>query len=292
MNIHLKYLAGTLIALATLAGCQKPDEDPATDSPGEVINLELPADPDPENTSFPHRILMIQHTGTGCSYCPGLMSSLKELSEDGVYAAKYHLVAAHSYNKDGVGDAAYSQAAHNLSQAFCDNNYPELTFNLTRENTGTSISVKTIKEHIDRRHKETAQAGITAATQLSGNILNITAGIKAAEAGTYRVAAWLLEDNILSKQENAREEWQNTHNNAIRAMAGKSIRIKMSGENIGELQSGESGEVSLAIEIDSAWKPSNCKVLILANALTAEGTFDVANCAICPINSTIEYQYK
>ena len=286
---QLSFLSIILsICLLFATGCEKESTESGDEAP--IIELELPADPQPENTSFPHRILLIQHTGTACPNCPGLMSSLKELSEDINYVTKYHHVAAHSYNE--IGDAAYSQAAHNLSQAFCDNNYPELTFNLTRENTGTSISVKTIKEDIDRRHKETAQAGITAATQLTSDILNITAGIKAAEVGTYRIAAWLLEDNILSKQENAREEWQNTHNNAIRAMAGKTLNVRIYGEKVGERQAGAYAEASFSLKLDEAWKPANCKVLILVNALTSTGTYDLVNCALCPINGTLDYQYK
>lgn len=294
MKHHTLSALFASLCLLIATGCEKESGNtPAEpDLPDTPVNLELPADPKPENTSFPHRILLIQHTGTACPNCPGLMSSLKELSEDKSYAEKYHHVAAHSYNEGGIGDAAYSQAAKNLSQAFCSDYYPELTFNLTKKSTGTSIAVNTIKEEIDIRHKDTANAGITAATQLSDQTLGIKVGIKAAEAGTYRIAAWLLEDNILSKQENAREEWQNTHSNAIRAMAGKTLNVRIYGEKIGEMNTGDTAETSFSIELENAWKPENCKVLILVNALKSDGTYDVVNCALCPINGTLEYQYK
>ena len=159
MKHHTLSAIFASLCLLIATGCEKESGEP--DLPDTPVNLELPADPEPENTSFPHRILLIQHTGTACPNCPGLMSSLKELSEDKSYAEKYHHVAAHSYNEGGIGDAAYSQAAKNLSQAFCSGYYPELTFNLTKKSTGTSIAVNTIKEEIDIRHKDTANAGIT-----------------------------------------------------------------------------------------------------------------------------------
>ena len=125
--------------------------------------------------------------------------SLKIVAEDQTYAGKYQHVAAHSYNE--TGDAAYSQAAAHLSQAFCSGYYPELTFNLTKDNTGTSTDPETIKAHIDAIYKEVADAGITAVSRRNGSTLSIKAGIKAAKAGTYRIAAWVLEDGIRSKQE-------------------------------------------------------------------------------------------
>jgi hypothetical protein len=154
------------VCLAVMVSCTEKQEEPEIPA-GDVTVPELPADPEPGNTSFNHRILLLQHTGTYCSNCPNLMTSLKALSEMDEYTSKYQHVAAHSYNEDG--DPAYSQAAANLSQAFCSGYYPELTFNLTKENTGTSLAVSTITGIIDQLHKETADVGISAAAVLSGS---------------------------------------------------------------------------------------------------------------------------
>ena len=103
----------SLIAICILlaAGCGKDPDDPENQKP--AVELTLPADPKPASISFSHRILLVQHTGTYCPNCPRLMTSLKELALDETYAAKYHHVAAHSYNESG--DLAYSEAAKNLS---------------------------------------------------------------------------------------------------------------------------------------------------------------------------------
>ena len=289
MNIHLKYLAGALIALASIAGCQKPDDGPQV-TPGEVTIPELPADPQPQSTDFHHRIMLLQHTGTDCTNCPRLMSSLKQLAEDQAYADKYQHVAAHSYNE--TGDAAYSQAAAHLSQAFCSGYYPELTFNLTSENTGTSTDPETIKSHIDALHKDTADAGITAAASRNGNAIGIKAGIKVAKDGTYRIAAWVLEDGIRSKQEGAYEDWQNTHSNAVRIMAGKTLNMKIYGEKLDPIKAGETAEAEFTVELDPSWNAENCKVFVLVNAAGSDGKYDLVNCAICPLDGSVEYQYN
>lgn len=288
MNIHLKYLAGALIALATLAGCQKPD-DSKHDCPDEVIVPELPADPQPQNTDFHHRIMLLQHTGTACPNCPRLMSSLREIAADEAYAAKYLHVASHSYNYD---DPAYSEAAKKISDAFCKA-YPELTFNLSGETTGDDTSVETITKTIDALHKDQAEAGIAAAAHLTGNTVTVNVQIKAAVENTYRVAAWILEDGIKGQQSSnwAVEEWMNTHENALRAFSGTSLNLGIYGEKLETIKAGETKEKVLSINFQEGWKAENCKIFILVNS-SKGGKFDVANCTICPIGGTVEYQYN
>ena len=107
MNTFLRTWAAVLIALTSIAGCEKPDNGPDTPGPnGNITLLELPADPQPQSTDFSHRIMLLQHTGTACPNCPRLMTSLREIAADPAYAAKYQHVASHSYNTD---DPAYSE---------------------------------------------------------------------------------------------------------------------------------------------------------------------------------------
>ena len=283
----LKFLFA--VCCAVMVSCAEKQEEPEIPA-GDVNVPELPDDPEPGNTSFNHRILLLQHTGTDCSNCPNLMTSLKALSEMDEYASKYQHVAAHSYNE--TGDPAYSQAAANLSQAFCSGYYPELTFNLTKENTGTSLAVSTITGIIDQLHEETADVGIAAAAGLTDNTIGVNVQIKAAKAGQYRVAVWVLEDGIRGKQEGASEDWMNTHNNAVRAMAGNTLNMRIYGEKMGELQVGQTAEKSFSVALDETWKVENCKVLVVVNAAGADGRYDLANCVLCPIGGVVTYDYK
>lgn len=281
----------SLIAICILlaAGCsEKPaDTDGGT---GTILSVpELPSDSRPESTSFNHRILLLQHTGTYCPNCPALMKSLRKLAEDEDYAEKYHHVASHSYNESG--DPAYSQAAKNLSQVFCSGYYPELTFNLTAESTGTSIAVETIREEIDARHKEMTDVGICAASAVAEGNINVNVGVKSAKGGEFRIAVWLLEDGIRARQEGAGEDWMHTHGNAVRDMAGKTVNNRIYGEKV-NLEAGKTAGFPFAIPLDKTWKAENCKVIILVNAATSEGKYDLVNCALCPADGTLEYDYK
>ncbi len=289
MNTHFRIWAAALIALTFIAGCEKPDNGPDTPEPDSSITINLPDDPQPQSTDFSHRIMLLQHTGTACPNCPRLMTSLKEIAEDPGYAAKYQHVASHSYNTD---DPAWSEAAKKISDAFCKA-YPELTFNLSGETTGDDTSVATIKRYIDQMHKESADAGIAAAAQVNGNALSVKVQVKAATENSYRVTAWVLEDDIKAQQSSngAVEEWMHIHENVLRAFSGTSLNLGIYGEKLGTLKAGETAEKDLTIEIQKGWKTENCKIFIIVNS-SKDGKFDVANCTICPIGGNVTYQYN
>ena len=251
---------------------------------------ELPADPQEESLSFRHRMLLVQHTGATCSNCPRMMESLKKLAEDEAYNALYHHVASHSYN-GGEADPAYSEAARDLSMAYnISGLYPMLTFNLTTNSAGTDLTE--IKAQIDLLKKETAQAGVAAAAELSGKDILVNVEVKAAQANNYRVAAWLLEDDIYALQAGMYESWHNTHHNALRYAAGQISQLSFAGEKLGSLAEGDKASKVLVLPLEEGWVAGNCKVLVMVTAADENGNYDVANCALCKIGETVTYDYK
>lgn len=251
---------------------------------------DLPADPQESSSSFRHRMLLVQHTGATCSNCPRMMTSLRSLAADEAYGDLYHHVASHSYN-DGERDDAYSEAARNLSMAMNTSGlYPMLTFNLTSTAVGTDLSE--IKAQIDALKKDTADAGIAAAAEFSGNDVVINVEVKAAKSNTYRVAAWLLEDNIYSIQDGMTESWQNYHDNAVRYMTGTTSQFSFVGDKLGTLEPGQKASKVFSIPMDEAWVAENCEVLVFVTAADENGNYDIANCAVCKIGDTVAYDYK
>jgi hypothetical protein len=75
-------------------------------------------------------------------------------------------------------------------------------------------------------------------------------------------------------------------------MAGNTLNMRIYGEKIGELQAGKTAEKFFSIVVDEAWKTENCKVLVVVNAAGADGRYDLANCALCPIGGVVTYDYK
>jgi len=250
---------------------------------------ELPADPQEDNVSFSHRMLLIQHTGATCVNCPRMMESLKKLSEDEDYSSLYHHVASHSYN-GGEADDAYSEAARNVSMAYNTSGlYPMLTYNLTTVATGTDLSE--IKAQIDAFRKDRADVGIAASAKVSGNDVLVNVEVKAARENDYRVAAWLLEDGIYSLQAGMSESWHNTHDNALRYAAGAVSQFSFVGEKLGRLSESEKAGKVFSIPMDDAWKAENCEVLVFVTSADENGNYDIANCVLCPVGEAVTYDY-
>ena len=244
----------------------------------------LPADSDPDWAEFRHRMLLVQHTGTECPNCPRMMETLKTLSEDEWYAPMYYHVASHSYNES---DKAYSSAAVSLSRVLNTRGlYPWLTFNLS---TDEGYYLSDIKEGIDVRCQEVADAGICASVSLVGNSVYANVGIKSRVTAKYRVAVWLLEDGIHSPQDNASASWQNMHDNCLRQMYGASRTECIYGKPIGIVEEGQTYDFIAAMDLEQGWKPENCEVMIIV--VESGDEYDLVNCTVCPVGGTVEYDY-
>lgn len=246
----------------------------------------LPEDAEPANTSFKHRILLVDHTGNTCNYCPRMMMALKEIEEDEKYHGKYYEAMSHSYTQS---DPASSSAAFAVSGHFSIKDYPTLTYNFYHSTTSSS-NAEHIKNQIDALWKESADASVTASTSFATKSVVVNTAVKAAVAGEYSINAWLLEDGIEAKQTGATAEWMNIHNNAIRNVA---TTEPLTGYELGAIEAGKSAEQVLSLDITStAWNRDNLKVMLIVSKKNDKGKYDVVNVAICPLNESITYDYK
>ena len=243
----------------------------------------LPADPDASKTSFAHRMLLVQHTGNECPNCPKLMDILKHIADDEQYNSRYLHVASHSYN---ASDAAYSSAAQTLSKNFGVTLYPMLTYNLT-ETQG--YYEDDVKKAIISLSKDVAEVGICASSTVENGRIIANVAIKSAEQSKYRIAVWVLEDNIHSPQSGATSSWHNNHSNCLRLMYGQDKIEGIFGRAVGQIEAGTSKDMIAAIDIENDWVLENCKLLIIAT--DASGVAELANCVYCPIQGSVAYNY-
>ena len=246
----------------------------------------LPEDAKPESTEFNHRILLVDHTGNECGYCPKMMAALKQVAETGDYHSKYYEAMAHTYKQS---DPASSSAAFAVSGHYGITNYPTLTYNFYHTTT-SSYNAEHIKSQIDALWKEYAEVSVAASTSLATKSVVVNTQIKAALTAEYSINAWLLEDGIEAKQTNATADWMNIHDNAIRNVA---TTEPLSGYELGTIEAGKSVEQALSLDITStAWNRDNLKVMLIVSKKNEKGKYDVANVAICPLNQSISYDYK
>ncbi|MDE6140006.1 MAG: Omp28-related outer membrane protein [Alistipes sp.] len=251
---------------------------------------ELPADPNAASTSFVHRHLLIDHTGTECPNCPYMMSALEQLAEDSEYNSQFLLAASHSYNRT---DPMYNQGSAAIGNRLGNGYYPyvmmDLNKNLGVNNSMVAVNVQNLKKLLDNNKVDAPEAGLSAAVSATPVQIIINASVKAAVTGNYRVGMWILEDNIEAVQSGASAPEHNVHSNAVRAIVGSLTNLN--GEEVGAIEAGQSANIVRTVNISSNWKIANCKVLLFVTS-DADTTTPLKNCVLCPIGGTVAYEYK
>ena len=240
----------------------------APEDPNDPTIPEGPTDEHPEKLNFKRRSLLIQFTGTGCGYCPGMTSALREVLSNENYAENTILTAAHRYNNT---DPAYL-TGYALDQAMGISGYPSLVADMCY--IVTSYNTNYVENLVTTAlSRTTAKGGIAANAIIEDNKVIVTATVKAAEESKFRIGAWLIEDGIYGQQTNygVAEGDFNTHDHCIRVADSKVTASDYSGYEIGPIgedgkvqaiKQGETAEHTFTIELKDKWKRDKCSLVL------------------------------
>ena len=276
------------------SGNEDNEDNEDNDNGGEATEF----DGEPNNYNFKHRILLIDHTGTDCGYCPYMMVALKEVEEDPIYSDYFNIAMAHSYNQS---DKAYSRAAliirgyYQVTMKILTG-FPTLTFNYQYKGKSGQYTDE-IKNHISKLKKESTDAAVAVRAELVDDKIMVDAVLKSKVARNYKINILLLEDGIYSKQYNASEDWMNTHNNAIRDSYFDlpTDYSDISGVEWGDVEAMTTEQKSFEVPISkSDWVKENCKVLVIISAPDAEygNKYEVVNTTMCNLGQTKPFEYR
>lgn len=265
---------------------------------------ELPEDPQPDlYKDFFKKTLMVQGTSVGCPYCPYLIVALDEFFSDDKYSEyASHAILASAHANINVNDPMTNTSSLSIMNSFINalGALPSLMFDLNpalymNSNGTASLINKRIETSVNTK-ASTAISAVVSGTESEGTI-NVKASIKVADEGSYRVAAWLLEDGIEYFQYNATElDIPQTieHDNAVRAI---SSRNPVQGTYLGESESAQAGtkaDFSYGFDIDDAKIENlgNCHVVIFVTKKSSDGNYYIDNAVDCAINQRVSFQYE
>lgn len=258
---------------------------------------DLPADAQPQNTSFVRRVMALQFTGTGCPNCPYMIAAIHETLKSDA-ADKVIFTGIHAYNSD---DIMYTSVMGAMGSTYGNGYYPGIGLDLRKEvlNAVNDVNTTTsrLKSMISKEHEGDAKTGISLAVLKNGNELVIKAAVKAAETGTYKIGAWVLEDGIYAVQSNntnIKGYDFNTHNNVVREVSGQND-YDFSGDNLGQIAKGETKNHVLSMKINPEWNLQNCKIVCFVSTPDAGGStkkFYINNAVICNIDGAKLFEYK
>jgi thiol-disulfide isomerase/thioredoxin len=260
-----------------------------------AVTPDFPVDGDAENYNFKYRMLLIDHTGTDCGYCPYMMQSLKEIEEDPAYNDYFNIAMAHSYN---MSDPAFSNSALTMRYYYQKTlkvltGFPTLTFNYQYpDSAGSNISY--IYRHLDTLKKERQSAAVAVATKIDGDKIVVSASLKSKEARHYKFNIFLLEDNIYGSQSNAYESWMNIHNNAIRDSYSVLSNSDITGSDWGYISAESTSSKVFEMAIPSTViRRSELKVLVVIAAQDSQynNKYEVVNTTMCKLGASVPFEY-
>ena len=255
---------------------------------------EVPADPEPENLAFNHRVVLIDHTGVGCGYCPAATDQLRNLAKT-EWHKHYNEVTCHAGTYSD-GDPANSDAANALNQfqnSLHGGSKPVICFNFYSKSNGYGATAMqaVLQEKVN---KNGADVGIAMAVEGSNTNIYCAAQVKAKESKEYKVVAWLLESNIYSpNQSSATQDYHRIYNFALRNISGEYSKVNVAGESIGVLEEGQTHDCAFTLPIESSkWNWQNMGVLVIVSAKDDNNRWDVVNSVYCSVEDKSKaYEY-
>jgi hypothetical protein len=258
---------------------------------------EFPVDVNPESFDFNQRMLIVDHTGLGCAYCPGVKQAIHDTQEKAQYKDKFNVVYAYTFSSNEV---CYSSAARTLWNYYvgvCSTGdkltgYPSFTTNYCFNYTGKYQ----LEQRIDDLWEENPAASIAYAAEIVDDKIVVSASVKSSVAQNYKLSLWVLEDDIYAKQTNASAEWMHTHHNVLRDAPTGVSNSDISGIDFGYIEAGAT--LSRILEFDlfcaNSWKKENFKLIAVLSAPSQQygGKYEVVTTAICEFGSSVGFDYK
>lgn len=268
-----------------------------------AVNMPVPApaeDPAASNTSFVHRAFLVQYTGTGCQYCPGMIRALRAAFEDEETRNMSVHSAVHSYN---AGDPAYIPGPKASGYPYLEIDMA-LPFSYDKD---PEAKLGVLKQAVSGRVAEPAKVGISANPTLNGDVLVVTVEVKAAEDGEYNLGVWFMQDDVYGQQTDGlgiADNSYNYHENCVRS-ADSRYGNTYGGYPLGEIKAGMTAKRTFSLDFSEVigedgetrkelWKLKDMSDIHLAAFVTVKDGryYEVVNVVDCPIDQPTPYEYK
>ena len=258
---------------------------------------EFPVDANPESYDFNQRMLIVDHTGLGCAYCPGVKQSIHDTQEKAEYKDKFNVVYAYTFSSNEV---CYSSAARTLWNYYvgvCSSGdkltgYPSFTTNYCFNYTGKY----NLEQRIDDLWVENPAASIAYAAKIEGDKIVVSASVKSSVSQNYKLSLWVLENDIYANQTAATADWMNTHSSVMRDAPTGVSSSNIAGIDFGYVEAGTT--MSRVLEFDlfcaNFWKKENFSLIAILSAANENynGKYEVVTTAMCDFGSSVGFDYK
>lgn len=259
---------------------------------------EFPEDSNVNSFDFNYRMLIVDHTGATCGYCPNMKIALRDLSENPEYNSGINIVYAYSFSTSELCYSADASLVNSYYKEVCKSSnmpltgYPSATCNYLHTH---AASPSTLVSQVDLLWREVADAGIAVASNMEGNNITVAAEIKSSVAQYYRIAVWVLEDDIYERQSSG-QEWMHTHHDVLRDCLTDVSKSDIAGLEWGYVRANESSRKVFEFTVDDNphWVSENYKLAVVISAPNNDkgGKYEVVNTVICNVGESVGFEYN
>lgn len=164
--------------------------------------------------------------------------------------------------------------------------YPTWSYNFEDLVVGVgagAISKTSIRQQISHAEKTyPAVCGVKATSTLEGSTAKIEATVQFQQAGNYKIACVLVENNIENK------ETYNTFDHVLRA-----AQTDMEGDAVTPaVTASEERTFNFEATIGEGWNAENCAFVVYVFKEEANGKYIVNNGAECALDGSVDYRYE
>lgn len=243
-----------------------------------VVSVKVESDS--ESDAFYRHVLLTKFTATWCGPCAQAQRYFEQLKPE--ESERFLVVAAHQGDRltVPVGSALGAKLGYQYVPTW---NYD---FRTVFESVGTGgITATSIRNQIKSAMEEyPAVCGVKAESELDGQTAKIRATVRFQQAGNYKIACVLTENDI----QKTNNETLPVFNHVLRAAL-----TNMEGDPIAPAVA-EAGERSFDFEVslNNGWDSQNCEFVIYVFKEEEDAAFIVNNGAVCPVGGKVDYKYE
>ena len=286
MKRYLSILCLAAVALMGLACSGNIDpEDDSVDKHGQSGVIDTTS----LSTGYAKKMIAMQFTSVGCTYCPILAEAIKEVEAD--YPGEIIPVAFHMDFGGYADPMTLSMNSKFYDKVTTGEGLPMFALNFRKSSQHiTNEYAKIVSEIKYQAEQWPAVCGVAISTSYdaSARSVEVKARFKSDVAGTFRYHMFLVEDGVESYQIGADEDTY-IHNNVLRAVAGDNVLG--SKLNSGEiLEPGKEYEVVKTMTVGQDWNAENMRVVVAMLDSDDEGkTFCCNNANECDLGKSADY---
>ena len=243
-----------------------------------VVSVKVESDS--ESDAFYRHVLLTKFTATWCGPCAQAQRYFEQLKPE--ESERFLVVAAHQGDRltVPVGSALGAKLGYQYVPTW---NYD---FRTVFESVGTGgITATSIRNQIKSAMEEyPAVCGVKAESELDGQTAKIRATVRFQQAGNYKIACVLTENDI----QKTNNETLPVFNHVLRA-----AQTDMEGDAVTPaVTAPEERTFNFEATIGEDWNAENCAFVVYVFKEEANGKYIVNNGAECTVDGSVDYRYE